>query len=241
MSNEPGRRGPNGPRRPAFRLTTPGDRRRPRLPSSDRSYRSPQPILSCLTPPSGGRHESSVRGPAAQSPGRTCAPGQGAVRTWREHRPDPAEHRGRHHLRRIYTDCCDDDTKDVLHSMGYPFVARTSLTVEIEDTPCAFGEINDRLSHAGVDSTAAASSAGPTGSQPGPSRSTTRRGPESFSGCRQSPMCRRPQGTDSRQAGTTDAAVSEIGGITPPLCHPSPDRLFRRAAGGTRGLDRGTP
>ena len=50
----------------------------------------------------------------------------------------------------IYTDCCDDDTADVLHSMGYPFVAGTSLRIEIEDTPCAFGEISDRLSHAGV-------------------------------------------------------------------------------------------
>jgi hypothetical protein len=50
----------------------------------------------------------------------------------------------------IFTDCCDDDTREVLHSMGYPFVAGTSLTVEIEDTPCAFGEMSDRLSHAGV-------------------------------------------------------------------------------------------
>ncbi|MGD0861534.1 MAG: ACT domain-containing protein [Candidatus Limnocylindrales bacterium] len=50
----------------------------------------------------------------------------------------------------IFTDCCDDDTREVLHSMGYPFVAGSSLTVEIEDTPCAFGELSDRLSHAGV-------------------------------------------------------------------------------------------
>ncbi len=34
--------------------------------------------------------------------------------------------------------------------MGYPFVAGTSLTVEIDDTPCALGEVSDRLSHAGV-------------------------------------------------------------------------------------------
>jgi hypothetical protein len=34
--------------------------------------------------------------------------------------------------------------------MGYPFVAGTNLMVEIEDTPCAFGEINDRLTGAGV-------------------------------------------------------------------------------------------
>jgi hypothetical protein len=50
----------------------------------------------------------------------------------------------------IFTDCCDDDTREVLHSMGYPFVAGTTVTVEIEDTPCAFGEMSDRLSHAGV-------------------------------------------------------------------------------------------
>ena len=50
----------------------------------------------------------------------------------------------------IYTDCCDDDTKDVLRGMGYPFVVGTAVTVEIEDTPCAFGEVNDRLTHAGV-------------------------------------------------------------------------------------------
>lgn len=51
---------------------------------------------------------------------------------------------------RIFTDCCDDDTKDVLRGMGYPFVAHTNLTVEIEDTACAFSEINDRLVAAGV-------------------------------------------------------------------------------------------
>jgi hypothetical protein len=50
----------------------------------------------------------------------------------------------------IFTDCCDDDTREVLHSMGYPFVAGTSVIVEIEDTPCAFGEVSDRLTHAGV-------------------------------------------------------------------------------------------
>lgn len=50
----------------------------------------------------------------------------------------------------IFTDCCDDDTRDVLRGMGYPFVAGTSLTVEIDDTPCALGEVSDRLSHAGV-------------------------------------------------------------------------------------------
>jgi hypothetical protein len=50
----------------------------------------------------------------------------------------------------IYTDCCDDDTTDVLRGMGYPFVMGSSLVVEIEDTPCAFGEVSDRLGHAGI-------------------------------------------------------------------------------------------
>ena len=50
----------------------------------------------------------------------------------------------------IYTDCCDDDTTDVLRGMGYPFVAGSSVKVEIEDTPCAFGEVSDLLADAGV-------------------------------------------------------------------------------------------
>ncbi len=50
----------------------------------------------------------------------------------------------------IYTDCCDDDTTDVLQGMGYPFVTGSSVKVEIEDTPCAFGEVNDLLSGAGI-------------------------------------------------------------------------------------------
>ena len=50
----------------------------------------------------------------------------------------------------IYTDCCDDDTTDVLHSMGYPFVAGSTLTVEIEDTPCALGDLTHRLAKAGI-------------------------------------------------------------------------------------------
>ena len=50
----------------------------------------------------------------------------------------------------IHTDCCDEDTTDVLRSMGFPFVAGTSLVVEIKDTPCAFGEVSDRLTYAGV-------------------------------------------------------------------------------------------
>ena len=50
----------------------------------------------------------------------------------------------------IYTDCCDDDTTDVLRGMGYPFVTGSSVKVEIEDSPCAFGEISDLLTGAGV-------------------------------------------------------------------------------------------
>ena len=50
----------------------------------------------------------------------------------------------------IFTDCCDEDTTDVLRGMGYPFVAGTSLVVQIEDTPCAFGEVSDRLTLGGV-------------------------------------------------------------------------------------------
>jgi hypothetical protein len=50
----------------------------------------------------------------------------------------------------IYTDCCDDDTREVLHSMGYPFVAGSSLIIQLEDTPCALGEVSERLAHAGV-------------------------------------------------------------------------------------------
>jgi hypothetical protein len=50
----------------------------------------------------------------------------------------------------IFTDCCDEDTTEVLHSMGYPFVAGNALTIEIEDTPCAFGEVTERLAGAGV-------------------------------------------------------------------------------------------
>jgi hypothetical protein len=51
----------------------------------------------------------------------------------------------------IYTDCCDDDTTDVLRGMGYPFVAGSTVLVQVEDTPCAFGEVSDRLSDAGIE------------------------------------------------------------------------------------------
>ncbi|HEX7496674.1 MAG TPA: ACT domain-containing protein [Candidatus Limnocylindrales bacterium] len=50
----------------------------------------------------------------------------------------------------IYTNCCDDDTTDVLRSMGYSFVAGTSLIVEIEDNPCALGDVTTKLARAKV-------------------------------------------------------------------------------------------
>ena len=50
----------------------------------------------------------------------------------------------------IYTDCCDDDTTDVLRGMGFPYVTGSSIKVEIKDAPCAFGELSDQLHHAGV-------------------------------------------------------------------------------------------
>jgi hypothetical protein len=50
----------------------------------------------------------------------------------------------------IVTDCCDEDTTEVLHSMGYAFVKGATVTVELEDSPCAFAEANDRLHAAGV-------------------------------------------------------------------------------------------
>ena len=99
---------------------------------------------------------------------------------------------------RIFTDCCDDDTRDVLRGMGYPFVAHTNLTVEIEDTPCAFSEVNDRLVGRVSASTAAASSAGPAGSPPGPSRWTTRTLPARSLGCRPASTNPRPRGTSVR-------------------------------------------
>jgi hypothetical protein len=50
----------------------------------------------------------------------------------------------------IYTDCCDDDTADVLHSMGYQYVAGSSVNIQIEDSPCALGEVAHRLAQGGV-------------------------------------------------------------------------------------------
>jgi len=49
----------------------------------------------------------------------------------------------------IYTDC-DEDCAEVLHSMGYSFVAGSTIMVEIEDTPCALGDLTDQLARAKV-------------------------------------------------------------------------------------------
>ena len=49
----------------------------------------------------------------------------------------------------IYTDY-DEDTGEVLRSMGYSFVTGSTLFVEIEDTPCALGDLTTKLAHAGV-------------------------------------------------------------------------------------------
>jgi hypothetical protein len=50
----------------------------------------------------------------------------------------------------IFTNCCDEDTIDVLKGMGYPFVTGSSLLIEIDDEPCALGDVSDRLAHGGV-------------------------------------------------------------------------------------------
>jgi hypothetical protein len=49
----------------------------------------------------------------------------------------------------IYTDD-DKATGEVLRGMGYSFVAGSTLIVEIEDTPCALGDLTDRLTAGGV-------------------------------------------------------------------------------------------
>jgi hypothetical protein len=49
----------------------------------------------------------------------------------------------------IYTDD-DKTTGEVLRSMGYTFVTGSTLIVEIEDTPCALGDLTTRLSSGGV-------------------------------------------------------------------------------------------
>jgi hypothetical protein len=52
----------------------------------------------------------------------------------------------------IYTDC-EDDTAEVLKSMGYSFVKGSTLLVEIEDTPCALGDLTEKLADGGVNVT----------------------------------------------------------------------------------------
>jgi hypothetical protein len=49
----------------------------------------------------------------------------------------------------IYTDD-DGTTGEVLRSMGYAFVEGATLIVEIEDSPCALGDLTTRLSDGGV-------------------------------------------------------------------------------------------
>jgi hypothetical protein len=49
----------------------------------------------------------------------------------------------------VYTDD-DEATNEVLHSMGYSFVAGSTLIVEIEDTPCALSDLTHRLAKGGV-------------------------------------------------------------------------------------------
>jgi hypothetical protein len=52
----------------------------------------------------------------------------------------------------IYTDD-DAATNEVLRSMGYSFVAGSTLIVEIEDSPCALGELTAKLANAKVNVT----------------------------------------------------------------------------------------
>ena len=49
----------------------------------------------------------------------------------------------------IYTDN-DEATGEVLRSMGHSFVTGSTLIVEIEDTPCALGDLTAQLEHGGV-------------------------------------------------------------------------------------------
>jgi hypothetical protein len=49
----------------------------------------------------------------------------------------------------IYTDN-DKATSEVLQSMGYSYVAGSTLMVEIEDTPCALADVTTKLAKAGV-------------------------------------------------------------------------------------------
>jgi hypothetical protein len=52
----------------------------------------------------------------------------------------------------IYTDD-DAATNEVLRSMGYSFVAGSTLIVEVEDSPCALGELTAKLANAKVNVT----------------------------------------------------------------------------------------
>jgi len=49
----------------------------------------------------------------------------------------------------------DDDkaTRDVLHSMGFPFVEGDALHVEVEDAPGALADFSEKLAAAGVNIT----------------------------------------------------------------------------------------
>jgi hypothetical protein len=49
----------------------------------------------------------------------------------------------------IYTDN-DRTTAEVLRSMGYSFVEGSTLIVEIEDSPCALGDLTLQLANGGV-------------------------------------------------------------------------------------------
>jgi hypothetical protein len=49
----------------------------------------------------------------------------------------------------IYTDD-DKTTEAILRSMGYDFVVGSTLMVELEDTPCALGDLTSKLATAGV-------------------------------------------------------------------------------------------
>ncbi len=49
----------------------------------------------------------------------------------------------------LYTDD-DKATGDVLRGMGYSFTAGSTLIVEIEDNPCALGDLTDKLAEGGV-------------------------------------------------------------------------------------------
>ena len=49
----------------------------------------------------------------------------------------------------VYTDD-DKATTEILRSMGYEFVVGSTLMVELEDTPCALGDVTAKLLAGGV-------------------------------------------------------------------------------------------